>query len=105
LNAHQFQKHLAQGEVVVLTRDQWERLASDCVILEHHDTRLAGALIVMQYGDNLAVMEQPWPTERVIRPLPDLTTAQRFVSDRLATYERMWDGCGCKIDYYGPWRG
>ena len=23
-----------------------------------------------------------------------------FVEDRLTDYERMWDGCGCKIDYH-----
>ena len=26
--------------------------------------------------------------------------AVHFVDDRLAAYERMWDGCGCKIDYF-----
>jgi hypothetical protein len=36
----------------------------------------------------------------VIRRLADEAAAARFVADRLATYERMWDGCGCRIDYY-----
>ena len=27
-------------------------------------------------------------------------TAERFVEDRLSDYERMWDGCGCKIEYH-----
>ena len=24
----------------------------------------------------------------------------RFVAERMDQYERMWDGCGCRIDYY-----
>jgi hypothetical protein len=26
--------------------------------------------------------------------------AQQFVADRMAQYERMWDGCGCRVRYY-----
>jgi len=29
-----------------------------------------------------------------------LKEAEDFVKDRLDFYERKWDGCGCKIDYY-----
>jgi hypothetical protein len=48
----------------------------------------------------LAALEQPSAGERVLRRLSDAEEAQRFVKGRLEAYERMWDGCGCKIDYY-----
>ena len=35
----------------------------------------------------------------VLRPLAEESVAE-FVAQRQATYDRMWDGCGCKIDYY-----
>jgi hypothetical protein len=34
-----------------------------------------------------------------LRAMADREAAEAFVSDRLATYERMWDGCGCKVHY------
>jgi len=49
----------------------------------------------------LAAVERPGAGRRVVRPLPDEEAVRRFVADRLTAYERMWDGCGCKIDYYG----
>jgi len=26
--------------------------------------------------------------------------AEEFIKERLEIYNRMWDGCGCKVDYY-----
>jgi len=26
--------------------------------------------------------------------------ADLFIDERMETYDRMWDGCGCKVDYY-----
>ena len=34
------------------------------------------------------------------RRMPSIEDATDFVNDRLGTYERMWDGCGCKINYF-----
>ncbi len=36
----------------------------------------------------------------VLRRFDSDGEAFRFVADRLDTYERMWDGCGCRIDYF-----
>jgi hypothetical protein len=35
-----------------------------------------------------------------MRRLSDADEACQFVQRRLEDYERVWDGCGCKIDYY-----
>jgi hypothetical protein len=32
--------------------------------------------------------------------LGDEDEVRRFVRERLEAYDRMWDGCGCKVDYY-----
>jgi len=48
----------------------------------------------------LAAVEQPRPDERVVRALGDAEAVRAFVHARMEKYERMWDGCGCRIDYY-----
>lgn len=30
-----------------------------------------------------------------------MAEARSFVDGRLETYDNMWNGCGCKVDYYG----
>lgn len=39
---------------------------------------------------------------RVARFLGGPDAADAFVQKRMEEYERMWDGCGVKVDYYGP---
>lgn len=90
---------LSAGELVVLRENLEEALAAfEEVRLD--DTRLCGPIRILRAGDVLAVGEHPVNGELVLRPMADLASAEAFVRQRLETYERMWDGCGCRIDYY-----
>jgi hypothetical protein len=82
---------LAEG-IVTLGSAEWTRVEGSFDEVERHDTFIA--------GDVLVAVEEPMPGKRVIRRLDDESEARAFVRDRLDTYERMWDGCGCKVDYY-----
>ncbi len=92
-------QRLEAGQIVMLDRAEWESASADFELVEEHDTRLSGMLQVVRSAAGLAAIEQPKPDQRVVRPLPDMDAARAFVTDRLETYDRMWDGCGCKIDY------
>jgi hypothetical protein len=85
---------------VVLSVEQWTRLCAEFEEVERHATMAAGDLLLIRTVAGLAAVEQPNSDERVIRLLGGTEEARRFVGERLALYERMWDGCGCKIDYY-----
>lgn len=91
---------LKSERIVLLSTADWAELAADFEELERHDTLVAGHLLIVRGPTGLAAVEQPSPEERVVRLLADDQDAQRFVQDRLEQYERMWDGCGCKVDYY-----
>lgn len=64
------------------------------------DTCLAGWIRILSIGGHVAVQEQTPDGEILLRRLASREAAERFVDRRLADYERMWDGCGCKIDYH-----
>ncbi len=87
--------------IVPLSRGEWEAVASDFEEVERHSTGVAGDLLIVRGGSGLAAVEEPKSGERVLRALADEDTARTFVRQRMAQYERMWDGCSCKIDYYG----
>ncbi len=51
--------------------------------------------------DGYSLVQEETPDGQILlRRLGSREAAEEFVEDRLATYERMWDGCGCKVDYH-----
>jgi hypothetical protein len=100
VTSEELNRRLRRERIVPLPTEQWEVLADAYEILERHETLIAGDLLIIRVADGLAAVEQSKPQERVVRWLGDAEDARRFVEDRIETYDRMWDGCGCKIDYY-----
>jgi hypothetical protein len=93
-------QQLREERVVALDAPTWTALAGEFTTLESHDTCLAGELRIISTEAGPAAVEQPKPDRRVVRLLNDEDEVRRFVQERLDTYDRMWDGCGCKVDYY-----
>ncbi len=88
---------LGRGEVVPVRAEDWDALAGGFQVVESHDTGLAGELLLARHPRRgrqrrWVLIEEPDPDERVVRPLADEATARALIADRLATYERMWDG-------------
>lgn len=100
MNAGEFEARFESEWVVPIAPDEWPALAALFTEVERHATGFAADLVVLQRGEVYAALEQP-PGERwVVRRLGERAEADRFVADRLAQYERMWDGCGCRVDYF-----
>ncbi len=100
MNIDELKQRLQAERIVALSADEWAGLSPAFVDVERHDTYLAGDLLIVRLDGLFAAVEQPSPAERVLRRLADEEDVKRFVRMRLEEYERMWDGCGCKIDYY-----
>lgn len=100
MTAEELNRRLQEEHVVPVPSAEWAELAEACEIVERHDTLVAGELLIIRCAGGLAAVEQPTAGERVLRRLSGAEEARRFVKERLEAYERMWDGCGCKIDYY-----
>ncbi len=100
MTAAELKRRLEYEGIVPMPAAEWTELAACCEVVERHDTLVAGELLIVRCEGGLAAVEQPSPRERVVRRLADAEEARRLVEARLEAYERMWDGCGCKIDYY-----
>ena len=101
MTAEQLRRRLRAERVVPLATAEWERLAPDFQEVERHGAMPAGDLVILEHEGQYAAVEQLSAGQSVVRWLADLEEARRFVGYRLAQYDRMWDGCGCKIDYFG----
>lgn len=98
----ELERRLADGELVALPEDEWTEIAPELEPVARHETFVAGELLLVRTAAGLAAVERPEPGRRVVRPLGDRGRAEAFVRRRLDAYERMWDGCGCRVDYYDP---
>ena len=101
MSPEELNRRLAGDHIIRLSADEWEAAAPGLEEVERHDTFIAGDLILVRTDHGLAAVEEPKAGERVVTRLGDAATAAAFVEERLSDYERMWDGCGCRIDYYG----
>ena len=93
-------ERLQEQPVVTLDAREWIDISEQFDEVERHSTLSGGDLVVVRLATGYAAVEQPTRDKRVIRRLANIEEVRRFVANRLEDYERMWDGCGCKIDYY-----
>jgi hypothetical protein len=69
-------------------------------VLRQDNTCVAGWIRILSVDGAVLVQEETPDGNALARRMPSIEDANRFVDDRLGTYERMWDGCGCKINYF-----
>ncbi len=97
----EFQERLARERILPLSAKEWEDISSHFPVEERHQTQLAGELLIVRWDHDLVAVEAPSRDARVARLLGNASTARAFVRRRMDEYERMWDECGVKVDYFG----
>jgi hypothetical protein len=87
---------------VTLDERELEALLGHARRLRDVDAGLWGTIRLLELdpGSLVLVQEQSDKHELLVRRFADRAAAEAFIEARLATYERMWDGCGCRVDYY-----
>ena len=90
---------LEKRAIIALDGEELPKLLEEAEVIRADDTCVAGWIRILLLNDQFAVQEQTPGGVVIVRRLISREAAERFVEDRLCDYERMWDGCGCKIDY------
>ena len=76
-----------------------ELLALSKIIIEEN-TYISDKIRLLKFNDELILQEKTTKDEYLIRLMKSKKEAEEFINQRLEIYNRMWDGCGCRIDYY-----
>ncbi len=92
MKPEELRRRLLAGEIVPLTAKAWAALADDFPVVETHATSMAGTLEVRRLDRRWLLVEQPDPGKRALRLLSTRAAVRTFVQERLAAYDRMWDG-------------
>ena len=91
---------IEDAAIVALDAEALPGLLEMADVIREDDTCVAGWIRILLINEIFAVQEQTSDGEILVRKLVSREAAEHFVEDRLNVYERMWDGCGCKVDYH-----
>jgi signal transduction histidine kinase len=76
-----------------------ELLVVSKLIIEEN-TYISDKIRLLELQSYLLLQEKTTNDEFLIRIVKTKTEGEDLIKERLEIYNRMWDGCGCKIDYY-----
>jgi len=69
-------------------------------LIQEENTYISDKIRLLEINGNLILQEKTTKGEYLIRIINTIKEAKELIKDRLEIYEKMWDGCGCKVDYY-----
>jgi hypothetical protein len=87
-------------KIVFVTENQLEQILSDTEQIIEENTIVNNFIRILKYQDYLLIQEMTDKNEIALRKAESLQQALAFIKERMELYDKMWDGCGCKIDYY-----
>ena len=87
--------------IVILLSGDLDILARRLEIVFKKDTLIRDKIRILKLNKTVYFVQDKSPKEEILlRRFKTEKIAKYFVMDRLHIYDKMWDGCGCKIDYY-----
>ena len=93
---------LKRKKIVILPEETLEDILkiNGLKIIREDDTQISDHIRILKINSVIILQERTTKHELSLRKLKSIEEANKVVNDRLETYEKMWDGCGCKVDYY-----
>lgn len=85
--------------IVFISPQELNTLLSQVEIILEADTLISHMIRILKVSATFWVQEKSPKNEVLLRAFASEKAAKEFVDDRLQIYEKMWDGCGCRIDY------
>ena len=100
MNASEIITRALNSKYLIIDEDELKLVLDNSEIVKIEDTHLSDFIRVLKYNEKLFVQEKTFKNEILIRKMNSIKDVNSFIKERLDFYERKWDGCGCKIDYY-----
>jgi len=90
----------ARAAYRILSAEEWEAVVGASTELRVVEAALDHKIFLRERGSELLARETSDAGEIILRVFESEFAMNAFVQRRVDIYERMWDGCGCKVDYY-----
>ena len=100
MNMDEIIEKLKKEKYILLDKQDLEEILKQTEVVRENDTMMSGYIRVLKYKDYILIQEITAKEELALRLFDSREEADKFVDSRLVIYEQMWDGCGCKVNYY-----
>lgn len=84
----------------IIKKEDLEDLLSHSIIVIEKDTHISDKIRLLKFKDEMLIQEKTNKDEFLVRIIKTRKEAEEFIQQRLEIYDRMWDGCGCRVEYY-----
>ena len=95
-----YSKRFRTKKYIVISASELTELLKSSKIIFEQDTKLRDFIRILKVSDFFILQETSNTGEIIIRSFENVIEAMNLVNERLQVYDKMWDGCGCKINYY-----
>jgi len=85
---------------LIISEVELNELLSNSKLIIEENTYISDKIRLLKFKDVLILQEKTTKDEYLVRLMKTKKEAEEFVKERLDIYNRMWDGCGCKVKYY-----
>jgi len=85
---------------LIINEEHLKDLLSNSELIIEENTYLSDKIRLLKIKDDLILQEKTTSGEYLVRIIKTKKEAEELIQQRLEIYEKMWDGCGCKVDYY-----
>lgn len=93
-------KRIKTEKFIIISSDELQELLQNSKVVFQQDTRIRDFIRILRYEDYFLLQEKTNLGEIMIRRFETEADAMKLVNERMEIYDKMWDGCGCKINYY-----
>jgi hypothetical protein len=100
MNIQKIISEVKKKTYLVISEDELEEFLSRSEIMIEKDTLISDKIRLLKFNNELILQEKTTKDEYLIRVMNTKKEVEEFIKQRLEIYDKMWDGCGCKVEYY-----
>ena len=91
---------LQKNNYLMISEIELNDLLLKSQIIVEKDTLISDKIRLLKHSNQLILQEKTTKDEYLIRMVKSPEEGEELIKQRMEIYDRMWDGCGCKVDYY-----
>lgn len=100
MNLERIISSVKKNKYLIISELELNELLSHSKMIIEENTYISDKIRLLKFNDDLILQEKTTKDEYLIRVMKSKKETEELIKQRLEIYNRMWDGCGCKVDYY-----
>ena len=100
LNMDVIIKRFSKSNIVLLDIAMLPEILSKSKLILEKNTVINDNVRILEIDGKIIFQEITTKNEVALRLFNNVKEAEQLLDKRIEVYEKMWDGCGCKVDYY-----